>query len=403
MSVRKLVSLFDDMEKLPTSNSESLQEVNLSKTLTNKIIETLKKYGDKDYPKVLRDIIESIKIPNYDFYKMAEINQTTPKILESLFADRYTSADFEDIKVVLESICTHIVEKTDFKDFIFSIGMGGSVDIPNIRMPSCILPAIKNLDKVHVLSETGEINGCPRVKVFKANHMAILVNGFDTDRVLKISELSFEFLRKFIERFYPHLQDFVVFTEDKEITQSEKDYFNGQAELLKTIESIGDDVQNVIRMGGKHSQLLEENYNDSLLYAVAHPYYNQSIINPAIDPLKEAFENPSVIIDYGGRPQMRFNKISRGLMNLTKSHDRDSIITPIIHIITKAGKIPVYYAARDGDIPLGKNISSIDYDKIDRATHVDYKEIFSSVKEQEFIDFVNEFNQTHSSLIDSLQ
>ena len=160
-------------------------------------------------------------------------------------------------------------------------------------------------------------------------------------------------------------------------------------------------VQNVTRMGEKHGQL-EESASNALFYAVAHPYYNQSIINSSIKPLKIGGQ-PSVIIDYGGRPQARFNKISRELMKLTENHTNGNITTPTVHIITKPGKIPVYYTARDGDIPLGQPTSSIDYSKIDRATHADYREIFSCIDEQEFLDFVNQFSQKNKELIASLK
>jgi len=400
---RKLASLFDYMEKPPHSKLELDTGVALPKKLSSKLFEILKIYRDKNHPEILRGLIEDVRIPDYDTYRIAEVNKTTPKVLESLFVDRYTDADFEDLGTVIERICTHIVERADFKDFILSVGMGGSIDIPNIRMAGYVMPAIRSLEKLHALSETNEISGCPRVKIFKANHMAILVNGFDTDRVLKVSKLSLTYLQRFIERFYPHLQDFIIFTEDKEITPVEIDYFREQTELLKTAESIRDDVQNVIRMGEKHSELQGESHNNSLLYAVAHPYYNQSIISRGINPLQETCDRPSVIVDYGGKPQVRFNRISRELMKLIENSERDSVVTPVVHLVIKPGRIPAYYAARDGDIPLGETISHIDYGKVDRATHTDYREIFSSIDESAFVDFVNEFNQTNGDLIDSLR
>lgn len=389
------------MEKQPAiQNQNSLEEakkVGLQKGITGRITEILKRFLDKD---ALKKLIDNIVIPNFDIYQTAEVNQTTPKILDALFGDKHESIDFDDMGAVIEEVCIHIAEKKDFSDFVLSVGMGGSVDVPNIRMPSYVIPAIKSLEKFYALKEAGKINGCPRLKIFKANNIASFVNGFDPKRVFEISELSFNLLRDFIERFYPQLKDFVIFTEDEQITGSQKAYFDEQANLLKTIEPIQNELQNIIRMGEKHGQL-EGGVNNSLFYTVAHPYYNQSIINPSIKPLKVG-DQPSVIIDYGGRPQARFNKISRELMKLTENHINGNMTTPTVFIIIKSGKIPVYYTARDGDIPLGQPISAIDYSKIDRATHIDYREIFSCVDEQEFLDFINKFNQKHKESIDSL-
>lgn len=379
------------------SNLEEIKEVCLQKGVSGRIIEVLKRYLDKD---ILKTIIGSIIIPNFDVYKMAEVNQTAPRVLEALFGDTYNSVDFSDMKEVIQEICVHIAEKKDFGDFVLSVGMGGSIETPNIRMPSYILPAIRSLEKFFELKEAGKIHGCPQLKVFKANNIASYVNGFDSKRVSRVSELSFNLLRDFIERFYPQLKDFIVFTEDKPISEFQKNYFNNQVKLLKTSELIEEDLQNVTKMGEKHGQL-EDGVNNALFYAVAHPYYNQSIINSSIKPMKNDYL-PSVIVDYGGRPQVRFNKISRELIKLIKNNKMEDIIIPTVYVIIKPGKIPVYYTARDGDLPLGQPILSIDYNKIDKATHADYKEIFSYVNEQEFIDFINQFNQEHKELINSL-
>lgn len=376
---------------------EKIEKVGLQKGIIGRFTEILKRYLDKD---IVKKTMDGVTIPNFDIYQMAEVNQVAPKVLEALFGDKYESIDFDDMEAVIEEICIHVAGKKDFSDFVLSVGMGGSVDIPNIRMPSYILPAIKSLEKFYVLKEAEKINGCPRLKVFKANNIASFVNGFDQRRVSKISELSFILLQDFIKKFYPQLKDFIIFTEDEQITESQKVYFNSQANLLKTIESIQDELQNVIRMGEKHGQL-GENSNNSLFYAVAHPYYNQSIMNPSIKPLK-VDDRPRVIVDYGGRPQARFNKISRELIKLTQAQDNGDITIPTVHVIIKPGKIPVYYTARDGDIPLGQDVSLADYNKTDRATHADYKEIFSCINEQVFFSFISEFNQKHKELIDSL-
>lgn len=379
------------------TNLEETKKVALQKGVSGRIIEILKRYSDKD---ILKKIVDHVVIPNFDVYKMAEVNQTVPRVLDALFGDTLNSVDFNDMEVVIQEICIHVAEKKDFGDFTLSVGMGGSVEIPNIRMPSYILPAVRSLEKFYALMEAGKIQGCPRLKVFKANNIASYVNGFDLKRVSKVSELSFDLLEDFINKFYPKLKDFIIFTEDEQISESQKKYFNNQVSLLKTSESIEDELQNVKKMGEKHGQL-NESANNALFYAVAHPYYNKSIINSSIKPLKDNYQ-PSVIIDYGGRPQERFNKISKELIKLMKNNKTEDIIVPTVYVIIKPGKVPVYYTARDGDLSLGQPVLSIDYSKIDRATHADYKEIFSYINEQEFIDFINQFNKKHKELIDSL-
>ncbi len=62
-----------------------------------------------------------------------------------------------------------------------------------------------------------------------------------------------------------------------------------------------------------------------------------------------------------------------------------------MHVITRAGKVPVYYPARDGDLFLDRNFSMIDLQTLDRKTHTDYEEIFSVIPKSEFESFCREF------------
>ena len=373
----------------------------LPNALKNRLTEIIKRYEIKTHD--IGSMLESVKIKKFDIYQMTEVSKGTPKVLSALIGKDYGFSEIEnsDLPDAIKCIAEHIGGKESFEDVTISIGMGGSVDMPNVRIPAYIMPAIKSLKSMVELMEKGEIKGVPRVRVFKADHMASLVNNFDSQRVHDVTGLTFKFLQDFIGKFYPQLAQYFRFDTDAELSSENLNEFKKKAEFLYSSPQMEEEVTSVTKMGGKHGG--EEGVKNALLYAAAHPYYNQSIIRrEKTGHINEGVDVPKMIIDHGGRPQKIFNKIARSLIHEVKNND-EYLTPPTIHMIIKAGKIPVYYAARDGDIPVGVDVNSIDYKKIDRSTHMDYKEIFSDVEEHKFIQFVNEFNQENKDVIKQVQ
>lgn len=390
-----------DLNKIKPQSLEGGVQTELSKKLQNKLVELLKISGiDKT---VAINIFKCVRITEYDIYTQAEVNIYTPEILSSLVSKEfgYISLDTHDLTEVTRIITEKIAKKESFEDFTISLGFGGSVNIPNVRVPAYIVPAIKTLESMHKLAENKKIKGIPRVKIFKAENMASLVNGFDLDRMHKVTELTFDFLKAFVSKFYPHLSSNFYFSVDKEPSSDFLNELQKQSEFLRNYENIKDIIVNLMKIGEKHGG--EEGKRNALLYASAHPYYNQSIVDKRLQSLVEgnSAEIPAVIIDHGGRPQDTFNKISRVLID--KSREESNYITPpILHMLIKTGKIPVYYTARDGDLSLDQNFSDIDFNKLDKSTHKDYEEIFSLVSREKFLQFVINFKKEHKQKIKDL-
>lgn len=381
-----------------TTEKDRHETVGLSNALKNRLTEVIKRYEIK-LPDI-ESMLGSVEVTDYDVYKVAEVNKISPMVLSALIGkdQGFQDIDTYDMPDAIKCIAEHVGNRESFEDVVISVGMGGSIVMPNVRAPAYIMPAIKSLSSMAALMKKGEIKGVPRVKVFKADHIAALVNNFDLQRVHDVSELTFEFLKDFINRFYPKLTEYFTFDIDTELSQGDLSEFSERAEHLRSSTKLADQIASIVKMGEKHGG--EEGIKNAFLYAAAHPYYNRSIVKRSKTSSTQTDNSvPKLIIDHGGRPQKTFNEISRLL--ISESRGRDGYLTPpTIHMIVKSGKIPVYYSARDGDLPIGAHIDGIDYKKLDRSTHVDYKEIFSEVAEPEFVEFVNEFNKKHAENID---
>ncbi|MFA4975369.1 MAG: hypothetical protein WC839_01995 [Candidatus Paceibacterota bacterium] len=365
-----------------------------SKKLQNKIMEILKNPGinkaDAD------NVFKSLTIPQYDPSVQAEVNLYTPEVLLSLISKElgYISIDIHDLPEIIRIIAEKIAIKESFNDFVISIGMGGSIGIPNVRTPAYLVPAIKTLETMHKLMEEKKIIGIPKVRVFKAENMASFVNGFDLARVQEVTKITFDFMIAFLNEFYPHLVSSFIFCTDRQPTKIFLNELEKQSDLLKNQESINEEITSITKMGSKHGG--EKGIKNSLLYASAHPFYNQSVVNKKLGSLfqDESAQLPTVIIDHGGKPQGTFNKISRVLIEKNRGKE-DYITPPVLHMLIRSGKIPVYYSARDGDLPLGQVLQTIDFNKLDKSTHKDYEEIFSLVSKEKFLQFVNTFNKNN--------
>lgn len=377
--------------QVEVTNEKTLE---LSNKLKNKLAETLKPLCNQIE---IRNILDSVRLDNYDIYEQSEINRFLPEIFAAFFAKKNGLNDIEirDLREMTKILSQKIVNKESFDDIVLSIGMGGSINIPNVRIPAYIVSAIKTLNSFKTLSEDGKIKGMPKVKVFKANHLSSELNQFDLEKVETITEITFDFIKAFIKRFFPHLENQFEFSIDQPITNKLIEGLRSQSELLLNIDSIKDEIANVLKMGEKHGG--DSGKNNALLYATAHPFYNQSIRT-------QDQESPKIIMDYGGKPQAKFNKISRELIDANKGmEEHKTTPVPVVYLITKAGKIPVYYTARNGDLPLSKDFESINLKDLDRGTHIDYKEIFSLVDKQDFEKFTKNFINQHLEKIETLK
>lgn len=381
---------------------KSLSEKTLPKGISGKCAEIIK-YLFPRQNDALQTLTKSTIPVNLSMEQIATLSETMPKIFAGLFGyDKgFTekTADTSDMTRFAEDVAERILNPNkNFDDVSLSIGLGGATTIPNIRIASYIVPALSSLDALYKLNTDGKIKGMPRLTVFKADHLSIRVNKFNAERVHVVSQLTFAFLRTFVERFFPHLAQYVSFETDDAITESKEEVLlakiTSYAAWLHENHAAHPAVVQLEQMGEKHGG--ENGKKEALLYAAAHVFYQGSLSKGS--PIQN-LECPAVLITHGGQPQHVFNDISRLIIDEEKRRGFD--VTPTIGLITRVGKRPPYYAARDGDIPLGTELAG-HTDPIDKTTATDYQTLYEAVPKESFEIFVSDFNRAHASLINEL-
>ncbi len=359
-------------------------------------------------------ILERVRIGTYDVYKTAEIAELLPHILAAFVSKEHdiVAIDGTDMHLMIEHIIERVVSTKDLSDFVIAIGMGGSEEMPNLRLAGTIAPALHTLKHLHVLEQKKKLQRLPTVVVFKANHLSTLVNGLDIERVERVTNLSFLFLEEFITTFTPELRDSVVMTSDADPRNPEhcqlyEDLQRG-AHLLK--HSTGPEIQSILDMGAKHGGAV--GIDHAFLYAAAHVYYPQIITEIDRPPILKKFpKTPAVVVNHGGRPAQTFAAAARRLI-ANSAGDARYRIAPLVDMIIKPGKIPPYYTARLGDIPIGQTFDDpigggLRLD-IDPSTVADYEAIFGLLQKlgytyQDFNGFVRAFHAEHRAEIKALQ
>jgi len=387
------------MQNNPESSNVQKTRLDLPPRIKGKCVEVLKSsISQKDAQKAL----SNAQIPaSADAKKIAELFETMPPIFSAFFskdiglASRESGVnpiDIQDMSDIATKIAERICTTRDLSDFEISIGLGGALNVPNVRIAGYILPALKTLAALNMLKEQGKVNELPKVVIFKANHLANAINGYDLARLQKVTEITFAYLNSFVERFFPDIRHQVIFTQDKDASKNPAfmDQLNNYAAFLKQHEDLPE-IKNIVDMGQKHGG--EKGERDSLIYAAAHAVLPSLVPTRDGRALEDISSTPSVIITHGGVPQATFNQAVRIIIEEERKQNVSAPVIPTVGLITIAGKRPPYYTARDGDIPLG---TDFDYDprQVDRATRADYEELFAAISPEEFSHFVHDFNTT---------
>lgn len=250
-------------------------KLELSGRCKNKLVEILKPFCDQA---LIRNILNSVRLKNYDIYQQAEINTALPQILTALFnkENGLNSIEINDLKDIVELIVEKIISKESFSNIMLSIGMGGSIDTPNVRTPAYIVSVIKILQSFQELEGKGLIKELPKARIFKANHLSSKLNNFPLEQVKRTTDISFDFLKAFISRFFPKITNQFEFIVDQPLSDEVIQDFESQARLLSTIDNIRDHIANVLKMGEKHGG--DHGKNNALMYATVHPFYGGSIV-----------------------------------------------------------------------------------------------------------------------------
>lgn len=361
----------------------------LSRKATNKISQLISKVSDRTIDQIKSELTR-IDFSHYSNQQYAKVVTELPHLLSLLFRKEYGISSIDtsdDLDIVIRTLAELVVNGNKLGTATITIGLGATTYLPSIRIASYLIPILKTLTN---LSENDML--LPKVRVFKASHTGIYANLLDKDLTLKTSLLTLEFLSEFVAKFYPHFKNLFIFEQDLDY----KRY--GIYDDIKNIEKLltlhltkNECIASVAKMGFKHGGASGE--KNALFYAAAHPIFNKSIIptrNKNVTT-KSASESCDIVIDYGGRPQVIFNKISSKIKGLV-NHENFQL-TPTINIITTCGKIPVYYYAKNGDYHLGEELKNFDLKNIDPITLQDYELLFSEIPQLDYLHFVGHFKE----------
>lgn len=374
---------------LPT---EMHGENGVSKRLVNKILETMRPYGFSR--EVIAQAIEQAGVAGFSPEESGVVNTAMPSVFEAAFSKDhgFDEISFQQPSDFIRLIAKKVLEHQTFDDVVLTIGMGGYSAMPSIRLPAYVSSAIHSLNAFEKLAHSGIIMGSPRLRVFRANHFAAHVNGFDCTKVLEVSEKTFSFLSDFLDRFFPELKGKVLLESDSDWLDngnaSEMQNLRDVAQLLKASGETRTEIDTLLRMGQKHGG--GQGAENAFLYAAAHPFYNETIMAEK-SSMFESFsrkDRPSLIIDHGGRPQGTFNKVVNAIRgNVALQSYRQPVV---VDTIVPTGKVPVYYRARDYDLGIDEDPSTFDLGKIDRLTKNDFKAIDRLVGLENYFRFLKE-------------
>lgn len=351
---------------------------NVSKRLINRIFETFRPYGFSRSD--IEETLNSSGLESYSTETLAIINIKLPMILATFFSKDHGLDDVHIPKTrdFLKLLIAKIVSNNSFEDVFLTVGMGGSAVSPSIRLPAFIVSPIHSLLELEKLHRDGIIKGIPKLRVFKTDFFSSRMNDFDLKKVLEASEETFSLLTDFIRYFFPQLEQYVFFERDNdwmsEPSTEEERHVRLVADLIKSRNETRNEIDALMRMGEKHGG--QQGAENAFLYAGAHPFYNQTMIINGANHMFQSFQRaaePSMIVDYGGRPQSIFNKLIDGIR---EDPQLKSYRQPVmVEVTMPTGKVPVYYRARDYDIGIDEDPESFDIKRIDRLTKKDYQAI----------------------------
>lgn len=381
----------------PWHNSENYKELisstpkPLSRKAINKISQHLSKFSNRSINQITFELMQ-MDFGLYDEHNYSKIVLELPKLLSILINREYGVINIDtsdELDIIIYTLANLIVSGDYLRNTTFTVGLGATTYLPSIRIASYLIPILKTLTKL-----CEEEMCLPKVRIFKASHTGIYANLLDKELTLKASKITLDFLSSFVSKFYPNLRGCIIFEQDEDYKES------GIYNEIKSIENLlslqtpqSEAIASILRMGNKHGGMVGE--SNALFYAAAHPIFNNSLISLANKNLttKSANYSCDLVVDFGGRPQEKFNKVSNEIKKLVNVEAYR--FTPTINIIMNCGKVPVYYYAKHGDYHIGDNINKFDFDNVDPLTISDYELLFDEITKFDYLQFVSQFQQEY--------
>ena len=377
--------------------------LNISKKLVNRLIECGKQWIGK-IDEVSKDKIEKALIEvlfeDYSNSELAMMNVRIPLVLESFLIPDQRLFDsligFTDL-IKLAAMC--VKDPRYLENVVVNIGIGGSINPTNVRVPVYLLPAVKILKSLELLRQNGIIEVLPKVRVFCAQKLASICNGFPMEQLWRTTVETFAYMHEYLSRFYPSITSQFLFDLDHE-WMSDRDiiaFLERLKSIIKESDSqiVNECLKSIQVMGQKHGGI--EGTGNAYLYAVAHPLYEQDMITIHSDKFLVSCSNgiaanPKAVIHIGGGAEKKFYSIRQFIVENTANFEETLYIPLTVQFFTKIGRVPVYYTARDGDLSL-KEISLFTY-QLRAEDHKAQKDLDVLIDEHDdrFLKFIKEFS-----------
>lgn len=307
------------------------------------------------------------------------------------------NVDFGDNLQIIVAIIEALSGNSRNPHIVFSVGIGGYPYPPSIRLPAHIVRPLEAMRKLKYFASRRNVPLKTELHIFRADHIAIEVNGFNHEEVKSSSKITRRFINSFLDEFYADIRENVIVETDYPLIQdSYADFMIRDASLLlKNLRSHQRYTDSIRKMGSKHGQ--DKGQDNSFFYAAAHPFYNGSILIPNADifrPSLKAISEDTIVIDYGGRPQHTFNQLGRVLIREFSSQ----FLTPgLINVLHSACKTPGYDHLRDehgnlSDLVVGAAGEENLETKLYGRYFNDMRTIYSHINEQHYKDFLATFS-----------
>lgn len=306
-------------------------------------------------------------LPPMDIYQRAGFNLALPKTYEamllvggSVLADSYIEEIGGNDAKQLPGIGVDLISQGNGTGIVLRQVFGATPEMP--------LRALSSLPPPLIYMENMRKQGIeqPQLQMVFANHISATLNHMDMDQVQEQSRKFVNIAQGYVDEFFPDLVDAVVFLED---TPLEKDSVL-RRRLIEVVRVLDGTLSDATK-----SELMAKAMNRSNrvnpYYGAAHLLLHDASLPESLVPVLDdqaAAVDPKTIISIGGHQEKLFYRIRHEL----KPHlGEDFNTVNTLQYFTKH-RVPPYYMAQGGDVPLSAVLNGDDLYGIDVSATAAY-------------------------------
>ncbi len=226
---------------------------------------------------------------------------------------------------------------------VLSIGHGGSLEFPSLRLPAYAAVGLQFLKNLRV-----HFTGLPTLRIFSGQQSGMKCNALPADVVWKITTVNFALIHLFAKAFYPEISSNVMFDFDTpfdELGSVPADLVACLRRSNGSYSGLQETLNQLADMGSKRG---EDGRKRAVDYAATHPlgFADFRIAGPAAATrwLRHCADLQSrVMISIGGPPERYFNVCRIFLSEQSEKLFRN-VLRPkaAVPLITSVGRVPVY-------------------------------------------------------------